>query len=243
VHPDAESVAAVTAGRLLAALVQAQSRSPRGEADVVLTGGGVGTGILRALAVAPGRDAVDWGSVEFWWGDERWVPEGDPDRNAGQARAALLDQLPVDPARVHAMGAERPGATQDADAAAYAEALAARAAARGDAGGVPVFDVLMLGLGPEGHVASLFPHTAGVQEQELTVVPVLGCPKPPPLRISLTLPAIRTAREVWIVSAGAEKADAVRRGLAGATPVDLPAAGARGRLATYWLVDRAAASR
>jgi 6-phosphogluconolactonase len=243
VHPDAAAVQAVTAGRLLAALLDAQARNLDAQADVVLTGGGVGIGVLAALCVAPGRDALAWGRLHVWWGDERWVPEDDPDRNAGQARAALLDAVPVNSEKVHVMAAGRPGASMDADAAAYAGELEERARERGDAGPVPAFDVLLLGTGPEGHVGSVFPHSTAVAEQTRPVVAVPDCPKPPEQRLTLTLPAMRAAREVWVVTAGEEKADAVAAVMHGAREVDVPAAGARGRLRTLWLVDRAAASR
>jgi 6-phosphogluconolactonase len=108
---------------------------------------------------------------------------------------------------------------------------------------VPTFDVLMLGTGPEGHVASLFPDSTGVAETRRTVVPVTDSPKPPAERLSFTLPALQAAREVWVVTAGAEKADAVAGALAGTPAAQLPASGARGRLATLWLVDRSAARR
>jgi 6-phosphogluconolactonase len=102
---------------------------------VVLTGGRNGNGLLAALAAAPARDAVDWGRLDLWWGDERYLPEGDPERNVTQAREALLDSVPLDPKRVHAMPAsDGPWGTDvDSAAAAYAEELA-RAAAIGLSG-------------------------------------------------------------------------------------------------------------
>jgi 6-phosphogluconolactonase len=98
-------------------------------------------------------------------------------------------------------------------------------------------------MGGEGHINSLFPHTAAVRETARPVVGVTDSPKPPPQRITLTLPAVRRSREVWLVVAGAEKADAVAAAVGGADPVDLPAAGARGREATVWLLDEEAASK
>jgi 6-phosphogluconolactonase len=102
--------------------------------------------------------------------------------------------------------------------------------------------VLLLGVGPDGHVASLFPGTPGLYDERV-VVPVRGAPKPPPTRLSLSLQAINAAREVWLVTAGEEKAAAVRMALSGAGPTAIPAAGAKGRSRTLWLLDRAAASR
>ena len=108
---------------------------------------------------------------------------------------------------------------------------------------MPAFDVLLLGVGPDAHVASLFPEHAGVREEERTVVGVRGAPKPPPVRISLTLPAIRAAREVWLLAAGEDKADAAALALSGADAERAPAAGAYGSSRTVWLLDEAAAAQ
>lgn len=134
------------------------------------------------------------------------------------------------------------GADADAAAAAYAAELAAAAGVEDD-GPVPRFDVLLLGVGPDTHVASLFPEHPSVRETERTVVGVHDAPKPPPTRISLTLPAIRSAREVWLLAAGEDKARAAAVALSGAGEVQAPAAGARGRERTLWLLDAAAAAR
>ncbi|MFE6100095.1 6-phosphogluconolactonase [Streptomyces laurentii] len=241
VHRDKELMAEAAAARLITKIVDAQAA--RGSASVVLTGGRNGNGLLAALRAAPARDAIDWQRLDLWWGDERFLPEGDPERNVTQAREALLDSVPLDPARVHAMPAsDGPyGSDVEAAAAAYAAQLAA-AAEPGDHGGVPAFDVLMLGVGPDTHVASLFPELPAVRETERTVVGVHGAPKPPPIRISLTLPAIRAAREVWLLAAGADKAKAAAIALSGAGEIQAPAAGARGQARTLWLLDAAAAS-
>jgi 6-phosphogluconolactonase len=217
--------------------------SAAGRANLVLTGGGIGTAVLAELAAAPARDAVDWQRVDFWWGDERFVPAGHPDRNETGARAALLDAIDVDPARVHPMpGPDGPdGDDPEAAAARYAAEL--RAATRPeDHGPVPAFDVLMLGIGPEGHVASLFPGMPALYDNR-PVVAVRGSPKPPPVRISLTLPSIQAAREVWVLASGAEKSGAIALALSGAGPVQLPAAGARGRQRTLYLLDATAAAK
>ena len=238
VHRDGGLLAAVTAARLLTALVDAQSA--RGDASLVLTGGRTGTAVLEHLRALPGLDAVDWSRVDLYWGDERFLPSGHPDRNETQARAALLDHIPVDPARVHAMAPSDGEFGDDPDA--VAEAYAAVLAAAGD-GAVPRFDVLLLGVGEEGHVASIFPDSPAVHEEERSVVAVRNCPKPPPTRVSLTLPAIRRAREVWLMTTGEAKAEAVASALTGADQVDLPAAGATGQVATRWLLDTTAAAK
>lgn len=203
-----------------------------------------GNGLLAALAGSPARDAIDWAHLDLWWGDERFLPEGDPERNVTQAREALLDAVPLDPARVHAMApSDGPfGSDVEAAAAAYAAELAA-AAGPEDHAQVPSFDVLMLGVGPDTHVASLFPEHPATHESVRTVVGVHGSPKPPPTRISLTFPAIRAAREVWLLAAGEDKAGAVALALSAPGEVQAPASGAYGRSRTLWLLDRAAAAK
>jgi 6-phosphogluconolactonase len=242
VHTNPDVLAAAVAARLVTKLVdlQAAGTTPK----IVLTGGGTGIAVLEQLRASVARDAVDWGKVEFYWGDERFLPPGDPERNETQARAALLDQVPVDPAKVFPMGADTGTGPAGAEAAAEAYAEVLRQAARPeDHGPVPMFDVLMLGMGGEGHTASVFPHSPAVYETERTVVAVHGCPKPPPTRVSLTLPAIRRATEVWIMTTGEEKAAAVAMALSGAGEVAIPVAGAQGRRRTRWLLDRAAAAK
>jgi 6-phosphogluconolactonase len=229
------------AARLVTRLVDAVAA--KGQASLVLTGGGIGTRVLAELAVAPARDAVDWRRVEIWWGDERFVPTGDKERNETGARAALLDHVDISPDLVYPMpGPDGPdGPNPEAAADRYAGWLRAAAQPQ-DRGGVPGFDVLLVGIGPDAHVASLFPGLPALYEEDRTVVAVRGAPKPPPTRLSLTLPAIRAASDVWILASGAEKAGAVRLALSGAGPVQVPAAGARGRQQTLYLLDRAAAA-
>ena len=241
VHHDASLLARAAAARLVTRLVDAQASS--GTADLVLTGGGIGTAVLAELAAAPALGAVDWRRLDIWWGDERFLPSGHPERNEAAAEQALLRHVDTDPRRVHRMpGTDGPdGDDPEAAAARYADEL--RAATRPeDHGPVPSFDVLLLGIGPDAHVASLFPGMPALYE-ERPVVAVRGAPKPPPTRLSLTLPAIQCAREVWILAAGQEKARAVRLALSGSGPVQVPAAGARGRQRTLFLLDRSSASQ
>lgn len=241
VHPDKDTLAAATAARLVTALVdlQAAGTVPR----LVLTGGGVGIQLLRDVAASPARDAVDWARVELFWGDERFVPADDAERNDRQAREALLDALPLDSARVHPMPAAPPGGgTRDdalAAAADYARLLDDLA---GPGDGIPAFDVTLVGMGEEGHTLSVFPDSPAVHEQAATVVAVFDCPKPPPTRISLTLAAARRSREVWVVAAGAGKAPAVAGALTGTPETELPVGGARGTVTTRWLLDTEAAA-
>ncbi|MEV5966520.1 6-phosphogluconolactonase [Kribbella sp. NPDC051952] len=229
VNRDAEGLAHAVAGRLITRLVDVQSEGR--VAQVVLTGGRVAAVVLRAVAESPAATAIDWQRVEFWWGDERFLPDGDPDRNETQAREALLSRVDVDPARVHPMAADT-GQGAEAAAEAYAAELSAA--------GSPTFDVLMLGVGPDGHVASLFPGYEQLKVTDVAAVAVHDSPKPPPTRISLTFPTIDNAREVWMVVAGNDKADAVSQALSGG---DVPAAHPRGLDRTLWLLDEGAAQQ
>jgi 6-phosphogluconolactonase len=206
----------------------------------VLTGGRTGTAVLSHLLATPARDAVDWSKVDFYWGDERFLPAGHPDRNETQAREALLDHISADHARIFAMEPSDGKYGDDPDRAA--EAYATLLAAQGH-GQVPEFDVCLLGVGEEGHTASIFPDSPAVHEKVSTVVAVRDCPKPPPTRVSLALPAIRRAKEVWLLTTGDSKADAVALAVGGASEVDIPAAGALGQRRTLWLLDKTAASK
>jgi 6-phosphogluconolactonase len=236
---DAQQLADAIAARLVTAVVEAQADGR--PAHVCLTGGHIGIGCLASLNASPSRDAIDWGALHVWWGDDRYVASEDPDRNDAQAGGALLDHVPLDPAKVHRMPSTDSGLDVDAAAAVYAREL--KAAARSeDHAALPSFDVCLLGLGPDAHVASLFPQMPGIHETTRTVVGVHGSPKPPPQRISLTLPALTASREIWLVVAGGDKADAVRLALSDAGPVQVPGAGARGRDRTIALLDEAAAS-
>jgi 6-phosphogluconolactonase len=239
VHADADLLAEAVAARLLVKLIDAQSA--RGSAGVVLTGGRVAAAVYRAVAASPALGAVDWSRVDVWWGDERFLPAGHPDRNETQARQALLDQVRLDPARVRPMApSDGPdGNDPEAAAARYARQLAD--AAEGSAE-LPYFDLLLLGVGEDGHVASVFPEQPAAYEKRL-VAAVRGAPKPPPVRITLTLPAINTADEVWLIATGRGKAAAIEMAISGAGPVQVPAGGVEGVERTLWLLDRAAAAQ
>ncbi len=236
IYPDTAALVGAAAQRLTAAIADAVAA--RGRALIVLTGGGAGIELLRRLRTRP----VPWEEVHLFWGDDRFVTHDDPERNEKQAREALLDHIGIPPGNVHPMAASDGAWGDDLDAAAagYADELAAMAEPGSAA---PVFDVHLLGMGGEGHVNSLFPHTAAVRECARTVVGVADSPKPPPRRITLTLPAVRGSREVWLLVAGEAKADAVAAAAAGADPEDLPAAGAVGTEATIWFLDAEAAAK
>ncbi|EMQ97074.1 6-phosphogluconolactonase [Paeniglutamicibacter gangotriensis] len=243
IHPDLPATAAAIAARLLTAVLDAQAA--RGEATIVLTGGTLGIASLKAVADSPAVGAVDWSRVNIYWGDERFVAADSADRNAVAAEVLLgvLDAHGLDRGRVHPMGSADGFATPEDAAAAYAQVLVDEADAEGTEGALPIFDVLMLGMGPDSHVASLFPDHAGAATTGATVIGVHDSPKPPPLRVSLSFEAINTARALWLVVAGADKAPAAGIVL-GADPVTrerVPASGVSGTGGTWWLMDAAAA--
>ena len=237
-YPDSAALVAAAGDRLVSAIIAATAA--RGQASIVLTGGGTGIGLLKR--VGERAEEIDWSMVHLYWGDDRYVPEDDDERNYKQARAALLDHIDIPAANVHPMAASDGEFGDDLDAAAvaYDHVLAANA---GDGQPAPDFDVHLLGMGPEGHINSLFPHTPAVRETSRLVLGVNDSPKPPPRRITLTLPAIQRSREVWLVVSGTGKADAVAAAIGGADSDDVPAAGAVGREATVWLLDEDAAAK
>lgn len=210
----------------------------RGECHLVLTGGTVGIALLRQLGL--GASAVDWSDVHIWWGDERFVEAGSPDRNEGQATAALIARIEIPAGNIHRMPAAVPGLDVDKAADLYAAELA-------EFFGVdyPQFDLTLLGVGPDAHVASLFPGLTAIDDIAHTVVAVDDSPKPPPLRVTLTLPSINASRKVWVVAAGADKAEAIRLGLN--SPRDAasqrlaPVSAVRGGEETAFYLDEAAA--
>jgi 6-phosphogluconolactonase len=201
---------------------------------------GVGNRLMSYLRAQAAR--IDWAKVHLFWGDERYVAEDDDDRNDKQARETLLDHIDIPARNVHAMPASDGEFGGDIAAAALSyEQLLAANAEPGDP--APNFDVHLLGVGPEGHINSLFPNTPAVRETARLVVEVDDSPKPPPQRITLTLPAIQRSREVWLLVSGAEKAEAVAAAVGGADPVSVPAAGAIGREGTIWFLGTQAAAK
>lgn len=232
VYADAQSVADATGARL--GLLISDAVATRGIAHVVLTGGTVGIELLRSLASSPLATLIDWMSVHVWWGDERFVPAGDPDRNELQAQHALLSSVPLPEENIHRMGSAGDFASAEAAAVSYYAEILGH--------GSPEWDVVLLGLGPDGHVASLFPAHPGFVGAGMgsLVIAVHDSPKPPPTRLSLAIASINSAREVWVVAAGDAKRDVVSRCLAG--DAQLPGAAVAGSQRTLWLIDAAAST-
>jgi 6-phosphogluconolactonase len=218
--PDEREVARVVAERL--------ARQARAGGSIVLTGGSTPK---IAYELAAGLEP-DWSRVDLWWGDERCVPPDDENSNFGMAQAALLDRLERAPASVHRMEGER---GRDEGAAAYARELE----------GVGTFDLVLLGLGPDGHIASLFPNFPTLDATEPAAIGTDAGHEPFVDRITLTLPRICDTRELLFLVAGEGKADAVAGALAGGPSHDTPGSLARaaGDGATRATIDRAAASK
>ncbi|KQR54587.1 6-phosphogluconolactonase [Leifsonia sp. Leaf336] len=236
VHPDKEALAASVAARFLTKTIDILD--DLGAANVALTGGTMGIAVLEAVNGSPARDTIDWSKVHFWWGDERFVEKSSEERNERQAREALLDHLPVPPENIHPFPASDEIADLDEAASVYAAELAAFAPEGQE---FPRFDITFLGVGPDGHIASLFPDRAGIRETEATVVAVRDSPKPPPERLSLTRPVLNASDRIWLVLSGSDKASALGLALAGASYTEVPVAGAKGRKRTVFFVDKDAA--
>ncbi|MEY9953478.1 6-phosphogluconolactonase [Leifsonia sp. EB34] len=236
VHPDKEAVAASVAARFLTKTIDILD--DLGAANVALTGGTMGIAVLEAINGSPARDTIDWSKVHFWWGDERFVEKSNEERNERQAREALLDHLPVPPENIHPFPASDEIPDIDEAARVYAAELEAFAP---ESQAYPKFDITFLGVGPDGHIASLFPDRAGIRETEATVIAERESPKPPPLRLSLTRPVLNASDRIWLVLSGSDKASALGLALAGASYTEVPVAGAKGRKRTVFFVDKDAA--
>ncbi|WP_460774027.1 6-phosphogluconolactonase [Microbacterium sp. GXF7504] len=239
VRADPDAVAKAVASRLLSRVVK---RTAVGKlAHVSLTGGSMGARVLSAAAALPRVAEIDWSLVHFWWSDERFVPRGHVDRNDLPAFAALFDPVGVPAANVHSMPASDDGLDLDAAAERYEAELAAFADPA--VGAWPSFDVCFLGVGPDGHIASLFPDRPEIQVVDRAVLPVRDSPKPPPERVTMTRPVINSSKRVWLVLAGDDKASALGLALAGASYQSVPVAGAKGRKRTVFFTDEAAAAK
>lgn len=225
VYPDAAALAEGAA--TLVADLAVSAVAARGRFAVALSGGSTPRGAYEALARPPLRDRVPWGAVHVFWGDERCVPPDDPRSNARMARVALLDHVPTPGGQIHPID----GTLSPDEAAARYEA-----ALRTAFGGPPCFDLTLLGLGADGHTASLFPGSPAVEERGRWAVGVRGDPD----RVSLTLPTLNASKAVAFLVAGGAKVPALRRVLSqdGALPASLvrPTSGD-----VHWLVQQDAA--
>ncbi len=217
-------------------------------AHIALTGGTVGIGVLNFLGAhdgdVPEGERVDWSRVHVWWSDERWVPASHADRNDVQAEAAFLGALSFDPINIHRLPASDSGMTLDEAAEQYAHELTEQFPRLATDGPITArarefaFDLLLLGVGPDAHIASLFPGRSEGLTTSTTVISVRDSPKPPSERLSLTLGAINSATHVWLVSAGVDKSGALRRAMGDPDFLIAPASAVQGRLETRVYCDK-----
>lgn len=201
--------------------------------DVCLTGGSVGVGVLAAMKDHPAVAELPLNKLHWWWGDERFVPHDSPDRNALQAQEALLQHLDIPAGHIHALPASDEGFDLG-EAAVVATTELANA---------EPFALTFLGVGPDAHVASLFPEHPGTRMSQHGVIAVEDSPKPPPERLSLTYAALNASERIWLVVAGEDKAGAVSAALGEFSPELAPVSAVQGTKETLLFADASAASR
>jgi 6-phosphogluconolactonase len=240
--PDPEALADEGARRF-AALARS-AIAVRGRFTVALSGGSTPRALHERLARPPLSDTVDWAHVHVFWGDERFVPPDDAESNYRMARETLLAHVPIPAANIYPVPTV--GGTPEAAAGAYAETITALLNPDEEklSAETPRFDLILLGMGPDGHTASLFRgHPEVVRPSEALVAAVHNAPKPPPIRVTFTYKLLNTAANVIFLVAGADKAATLREVLRG--PFDrarLPAQGVQPEQGSLvWLVDAAAA--
>ncbi len=232
---DEAGVCEAAAQAVLLRVIDLLGRQER--VDLAVTGGGDGIAMLRRIGLSPLVGSVDWSRVHFWWGDERFVTAADPDRNALQARRALLDDLVerhgLPETNIHEMPADTRPAAERGQSGAEKDRLAVDQAAvdyqkqlaqlpRRTPDGLPSLDIAWFGVGPDAHFASLMPGLPGIliDDPHRLVCGVTGSPKLPPLRVSLTVPMIQASREVWVIASTPRKQAAMARVLGQARCVD-----------------------
>jgi len=236
VYPDNETLSQAAASYV--ARVAHESIVTRGRFTIALSGGTTPKTLYGLLGDAPYREQIDWTLVEIFWSDERCVPPDDPESNYSMAHEQLLSKIQVPASQVHRMPADQPD--RDAASLAYTQEMQRVFGTNG----VPSFDLLQLGMGPEGHTCSLFPHQPSLHEQTRLVMPV-SVPKPPPDRLTFTPPLLNAARNVLFLVTGADKAEAVQAVLEGEDdPDEYPSQIVRpAHGEVVWMLDTAAAAR
>lgn len=233
--PDKPALAAEAARRFV--LLAQAAVAENGRFTVALSGGSTPRTLHQLLAQPPLRDQVPWQKVFVFWGDERFVPPDDADSSYLMARETLLDHVPIPPQNIHPVPTV--DITPETAAQQYTSTLQSLF---GES--VPRFDLILLGMGPDGHTASLFPgHPEVVKPGDKLVAVVFDSPKPPPTRLTFTYQLLNAAKNVIFLVAGADKAAMVRQVLVGGTAVVPPPASlvqpANGKLT--WLLDMSAA--
>jgi 6-phosphogluconolactonase len=231
---DGAALARAAAEAFIASAGQATAEGR--PAQIVLSGGSTPKQMAQLLAASPYRDQVQWDQVELWWGDERWVPLDSPESNAGEAMRWLIEHVPTLADQVHPFDTIH--VTPEVSAARYEEEIKARVPAVND---LPAFDLILLGMGDDGHTASLFPGTSAIHERRHLVVGH-HVAKLDTIRMTLVPRLINNAREVVFLVSGAGKAERLADVLDGPDrPDELPAQVVRPAGGPVWLVDRAAA--
>ncbi len=236
IYPDTNTLSQQAAQYIVR--IANESIVTRGRFSIALSGGSTPKALYGLLAAEPYRAQLDWSLIEIFWSDERCVPPDSSDSNYAMANEVLLSKIPIQPNQVHRMPADQP----DRDAASQAYTLEMQRIF--GTNGIPTFDLLQLGMGPEGHTASLFPHQQSLHEQHRLVMPVT-VPKPPPPRLTFTPPLLNAARHVLFLVTGAEKADAVQAVLEGEhQPEEYPAQLIRPTNGEVtWMLDTSAAGK
>lgn len=224
--PEASDVSKAVASRLLEQIIELQ-RS-RDTVHICLTGGNAANALYEEFARLAEGSELDASRLQLWWSDERFVPATDPERNSQQAISRLARTVPIQDADTHLMAAKDGRKDSHESAAEYEAEL-----------GDTSFDIALLGIGEDGHVASIFPAHPSFEATNRAVIGVEDSPKAPAERISLTLPTLNRADELWMLATGRSKADAVQRSISGDESV--PGAHVQGRVATYWFLDDGAA--
>ncbi len=224
---DAADVSRVVAERLLARMIDLQGKQDT--VHICLTGGNAANAVYEELATLVEGSELDASRLQLWWGDERFVPATDPERNSQQAISRLARTVSIKSADTHMMAAKDGRKDSHESAAEYEAEL-----------GDTSFDITLLGIGEDGHVASIFPNHPSFEVTGRAVIGVEDSPKEPTERISLTIPTLNRADEVWMMATGEAKAAAVARSLSGDESV--PGAHVQGRVATYWFLDAGAAA-
>ena len=238
---QSDSTAVATAAADAFVLEVGKLLATKDQIHVSITGGSVGILTLVKIGEQPGVADLDWSRVHIWWGDDRFVAADNADRNSLQADGALLKSLPLDAAKVHAFPALNPeSAVSVADQLdSAAEAFSGEVSRFIEPGSSQLlFDITILGMGPDGHIASLFPGHA-IPAPGIVIVAEHNSPKPPPQRLTFSYEAINNSNEIWFVVAGADKAEAVSVAFSDA-PTRLPVGRVNAISKTVWFIDEAA---
>lgn len=206
IYPDIDTLSHEAAQYVVR--IASESIVTHGRFTIALSGGTTPRTLYGLLGSEPYRGQIDWALVHIFWSDERCVPPDSPDSNYHMAHEVLLSQIPIPAQQVHRMPADQPN--RNAASQEYSVEMQHTFGTNS----VPSFDLIQLGMGPEGHTASLFPHQASLHEQQHLVIPV-SVPKPPPDRLTFTPPVLNAARNVLFLVTGADKADALHAVLEG----------------------------